>query len=521
MTGRYVPPIDPLGPDTFRGKIVTPPTDRSSYRHLPIVLVNDTHTGFWSEKYNTFSDDFSELLTESKSLIVTDNSAGWADSTAHLRKEHKCFDYHIGRSERSEYIEGLAGDDDLELIYETEWCLGWGTSRKLLTENGIKSGHYRETHPWHYVLDPTNFFGLAHLGLLPDQDSLYRWAKEYRDWCKQRDIAIAPSKGAAGGKILRTLVTEAQCKIPRQTNNAVRPYLCASHIRSFTAPREVIETAVEYDQKGAYHECAKTIHFPDRDNFLAKGDYHDLSEIWWEAGSPEFSDLCFKQNGVLICSVKICDELEYREQYPFSPFMPWTGEPIAIWTNELSLVGRLGLTIVGVIAAWTSPNISKELATHALLSQKELVDAKDVFVKQWLKPMNLAVYGVSASLVRPIRRRTIDGFKKDVPMFERSTNHVAWLGMLQAEVRKRSIMLAMDLDMIGARIVSIYADAVFVETYNLDVDGLVPRYFGSKQHHKLRTRNNVIISNESLKVPGVSLDDPERGHKAREYVNSS
>lgn len=510
---------DPLGPGGGRGRIVTAPSRRSRFQWAPFILVGQNHTTYWREDTDTAGTDFGDLLAIDRAVIVVDNSAAWADGTRALRERHPAFDYNIGRGERTEF---MCTDDDepgFNINYETEWCTAWGLSRKRLIAAGVIQ-HNTGRYPWHLVIDPVNFFGHAHVATLETDDDLYRWACEYRDWCQQRDIRIATSKGGTAAKILRTVVDEPQCKVPITTNAAIRPHLCSSHIRTYTAPREVIDVAIEYDQKGAFHECARTVPLPDRNNFVVKGDFHQRTQVWYEPGDDEWHTLLHREYGLLLCTVEQYTENQYRRQYPLSPWMPWTDEPIALFSNELVLARRCGLHVTGIIAAWTSANRSVDLARHAVIAQAELAATTDPFTLQWLKPMNLSVYGMTASVPHASRGRTLDGDKKDGPFFECQTNHVAWLGMLQAEVRKRSLMLATDLDAAGARIVSVYADAIYVDVGNQDTDTLVPQYFTETVHHKLRVRNNMLASEETLKAPGLALTDPNRVTRANDYLDA-
>jgi hypothetical protein len=278
---------------------------------------------------------------------------------------------------------------------------------------------------------------------------------------------------------------------------------------------------MEFDQKGAYHECARTMALPDRNEFVVKGDFHSRDTVWFEPGDTEFEYLLHREHGLLLVTVEQYSENQYRTKYPLSPYMPWTGDPIALFTNEIVLARRMGLVITGIIAAWTSAVRGKDLARHAVIAQKELKETTDPFTLQWLKPLNLAVYGMTASVPHAVRSRTLDGDRKDGPFFECKTNHVAWLGMLQAEVRKRSVMLAADLSAEGARVVSVYADAVYAEPYNLELDHIIPRYFTTTEHHNLKVRKNMLASDETLKAPGLAKTDPNRATRAREFLDAA
>lgn len=495
--------------------VLKPPTHRSAFIHLPFIFVDDDHTGYWREDINVRGTDFADLFTAPESVIIVESSARWADTTAGLRDRDGAFNFHIARGDPLSVT--LTDDDGMSVIeMETEWCVKWGLSASRLRN----MGRSRKGAGWHQVIDPLNFFENS-LNALAEEDEVVRWAYEYREWCHKRNIRMSASKGGTGSKILRTLVHTPQHKVPAASNRRIRRHLCSSHIRTFTQPQEIVETAVEYDQKSAYHNCALTVPLPDRDDFMTRGDIHKLTHVWYTPEDKEFHKLTHREHGLLLCTVKQWTEPVYRQRFPFSPYMPWTDEPVALFTNELSLAARSGIEITGIIAAWTSPGRSDELAEHALISRSELAATSDRFTLQWLKPLNLAVYGMTAAVPRAHRGRSLDGPHKDGPVFENNTNHVVWLGMLQAEVRKRSIMLTMDLSAAGARIVAIYADAVFVEPFNIDTTYLVPPYFTETSHRKLSAQNNILISDSTIKAPGVALSEPERERIVRERLDAN
>jgi hypothetical protein len=510
-----------------RGKIVKPPGRMSRFQWLSLVVIDQQHKSYWCEDGRE-GTDFADLLTGEPMLIAVDSSQRWADEcTAQLQERYQAFNYVIAKTSRTEYVcaaEDDEEDEGLNIEYEVEHCSRWGLERKRLIAMGMKptTGRY----PWHYILDPANFFGYANLGCLVTtdndaEDSLYTWAAGYREWCRSRDIRIALTKGSAASKVLRTCVQAAQYKVPVQTNARIRRHLCSSHIQTYTGFQEVIEHAVEYDQTGAYHACAQSVRMPDRDDFLARGDFHARQTTWFEPGDDEWNQLMYYELGLLCVRVDTWGEAAYRIRYPYSPWFPFLDRPMYLFTNELSLAKRCGLNITGIVAAWTSSERSSELATHAVVAQAELKAAEGTATMEWLKPLNLAVYGVAASTPHAIRKRTLrEGDLKDSPVFETVTNHVAWLGMLQAEVRKRSIMLAMDLTEAGARVATIYADAVFAEIGNLDIDGIIPRYFRKRHHTNFRARKNVLCTDQTLKMPGTPKADEARIEKADAFLSA-
>lgn len=498
--------VETLEPE--RQRILKPYRSQHRYKHLNIILVNEDHNQYWREDTDTHGTCMSDLLHISRSLIVVDDSASWAKSTNRLLDIRNSFDYDLGV-----FTTTLVDIPECEV--ENEVCFAWGLRPKLRHD---LPGNNRNDN-WHMVFDPSVIVGRSNLGQFSDNNDLLKLAYEYRDWCKSRNIPISLSKGSAAGRVLRGLVRESQVKVPYATNQNCRKALGANLTIANTHGRTELNVT-EFDQRSAQHLVAKDLHLPDRNSFLASGDFNRQETVFFYPGTQEFHDFTTQvERGILLCEVEQWDERAYRTRYKWSPYHPFTGDPLWLSTNELSLVKRCGIRITGIIAAWTSGDRSTELHEHAVTSLEELDHATD-FTKSWLKPINLAVYGTTAARAMPTTRRTLRAVDICRAPSERITNHVCWLAMIQREVRKRSVMFALDLIENEIPIVGIYVDAVYVKVGNHDIGGLVPRYFVEKSKGPYDGKGMVRIFNGRTVFPGILRTDPDRESKAREFIAS-
>jgi hypothetical protein len=157
------------------------------------------------------------------------------------------------------------------------------------------------------------------------------------------------------------------------------------------------------------------------------------------------------------------------------PGGPYT---VFLWTNELDLAVDGGLIIHGITAAWTSVTADPGLPRYGAYAEAEIDQASD-FRRRWLKPTLHATYGLLAAKPRNIaighhrgkgRESTrIIGRGHEVTVREAllrghapPTNNVPMLGVLQAEIRARSMRLANALMSEGVNVLHIHADGLHV-----------------------------------------------------------
>jgi hypothetical protein len=106
---------------------------------------------------------------------------------------------------------------------------------------------------------------------------------------------------------------------------------------------------------------------------------------------------------------------------------------------------------------------------------------------------------------------------------EPSTNNVLQRGMIEAEMRMRSLELALDLERGGHKVLAIYADAVMVESRGVSAFPLMPGYWRPKGTlNLLRFLDEThFTSREMVRLPGVRRDSPARRNVLKSRVRQA
>lgn len=492
-------------PDAVIPKRVKPLSKR--FAHMDFIFLYESD--FFVERTGEIHP-YSEaeiILREPRSIIVTDSSYDLLSPLMEsLGDRYPTLDWRYFTKERT-FTLYHSGDDseDTRVTIEEYVVRRFGISPTLIKKYG-GSGLGKQP-AYHFVLDVPSFFGTSiNTG---DESEIEAAVYHYRDLCRDEDIPLVTGRGEFAKNMLRRCLTAPERKVPRATNDKVRKAMPGNYIRRYMGPTEVVKTAVSYDQRSSHHQCAKDIHFPHRDHFVARGNFHNLTGTWITPGGSAYRTLYWNHHGVLYVEVEQWTESTYRKSYPFSPYRPWTGEPFYVTTNELTLMERCGIRVTGVIAAWTSTVVSRDLRKHAKWAQAMAL-AMSEDDRKWFKPLALSAYGFLAVAPEPLILNSRYSHRR-MAANEPVTNHVACRAMLEAECRKRSVMLAMDLAAAGCRVLGIYADAVFVNTYNVDVTQLVPTYFREAIHTNVHwPKGNTVVTDEAIKAPGIPADAPGR-----------
>lgn len=152
---------------------------------------------------------------------------------------------------------------------------------------------------------------------------------------------------------------------------------------------------------------------------------------------------------------------------------------MGLWTNEVPLCEANGVTIHGIVAAWTANTADPGLPSYGAYAQQTITEASE-FRRRWLKPTLHAVYGLLATRPRRVKIGHLHGrsprgiarigfahefsvAQADLGVMQPLTVNVAMLGVLQSEIRKRSFELARYLSENDVKILHIHADGVHVE----------------------------------------------------------
>jgi hypothetical protein len=271
---------------------------------------------------------------------------------------------------------------------------------------------------------------------------------------------------------------EARGRVPRATNENVRKYLPGVYAELHGDTFKQY-TAISLDQRTAYHVVATEVPAPDPTSLFARGYFNEpeTSPLWAIPGDELF-ERTIRQPGLVFAQVQV----HHARRHQFRP--PAVANPgryrVAIWTNEIDYITSQGVTIEGLTAAWTANLADEGLPRYGEFAQAELARASE-YRKRWLKPTLHALYGLFG--VRPRRLkighlrgegkdRTVArlGFAHEFPVANADlgtvtapTANVATLGVLQSEIRRRSLELARDLSERGMTVLHIHADGVHVE----------------------------------------------------------
>lgn len=314
----------------------------------------------------------------------------------------------------------------------------------------------------HTVWHPSRMFSTPRMAadmIGGTHQDLLRFAVDVRDWCKQENIPLRASLPSIAAALMRDkrFWPNPRGRVPRATNERIRRYLPGVYQERRAPLNETFPTAIALDQSRAYHRVAQQVPLPDTTNLYARGYFNDpdnAPELWAPADS-ELYKRTISQPGIVavIASGRpvrkgewrapVCDGRERRVRY--------------LWTNELDTASLHGLTIEGIVAAWTSDIPDDGIAAYGKWAESQ-IDSADAFRQQWLKPTLHALYGLLGSRPRDlyIGRRygsgtpdiiTVRGYaypvnQTAVPASAPSTTNVAALGMLQAEIRQRTLELA-------------------------------------------------------------------------------
>lgn len=413
---------------------------------------------------------------------------------------------------------------------------GWrgstpGTARDQRSRGkGNRRGH------WHYPVDPCLFSQspLRDLlgGLTPGH--LLDWGKDLREWCHANGLHPSPTAGGLGGQLLRDprWYPEARRKVPRATNARARTVLPGNHYRLYWPVHKPVD-ATYIDMSSSHHVAASLVRFPCANHLYARGDFHTTdtsetpvsrSELWAPAGSLTYNQT-IQSYGLFRLQLNV-PTLKER-QFPL-PILETAGRKrVYVYSNELPLLRDLGVEIEGIQAAWTSYESEDGLNQFARWALTEIATMSPQR-KRWAKVALLAAYGNLAAKARVLEfgyREANGGVTKEYPAGphvlnvkahvgelerEMPTVNVMHRGLIEAQQRVMVLDLARDLTDLGHRVLSIYADAIMVQS-GPALPLLPPPWRIDAHLTRLKFANpTAFTSAERTKLPGISREDHER-----------
>lgn len=500
---------------------------KTGYTHFPLMAV-DLEGGQWvTEQGEVFSlDSLPSCLPGLEPAIVIVPDA--PRLLAHLNSfysENPLWQYRVTPLKR----QVIKANGEL-----SKWKIG----STLVNFFGWTRQHGRQRNRYHYPLDPNLFCRAPVEDFLPDGPNyllrLMWWGVDVRDWCKSQDLKVSPTAGGLAAQLLKDprWWPEKRRKVPRATNERIRPRLPGNYYRLYANEGQEYN-ATYLDQKSAHHTIATSLAFPHPDTLNARG-FFDVPDVpgvtvpegrpWLKAGTAAFQRMTTQAHGLLYAKVSVP---HMRADAITLPWARTAGTRMAwIYTNELDLVRDLGIRIEHITGAWCSFDTDPGVNGYARFALGELEKATSER-KRWMKATLLATYGIMAA--KPSEQefgfyRAEGGEERMYPAgssmiparaFKRGERegvlvNVLYRGMIEAEQRRRSLLLARELRGAGMRILAIYADSVFVEQgpplpllppewrIESHLDAL---YFNSATH---------FTSRQLTKLPGVKRDTIER-----------
>lgn len=419
---------------------------------------------------------------------------------------------------------------------------------------GKVEGAKHRANRYFHCLDPLQFgrTNLSELGRPGEAEivTVYRWASEVRDFCMEQGLKPSTTRGGLAKQLLRDprFYPSPRRKVPKATNDRLREQLPGNHYELKGEPHRLY-AGVYLDQVSSHHTIAADTPLPASDQLYARGYFHSMMDRpWAKPGSRRFAQVT-GELGVLYVKLRVPDrgDLDWRPPWAEPISTPSTAaareryseEDLAlmerkerlawVYTNELRLLPLYGVQILYVIAAWTTPTVDDGIRRYAVWAKDYLREAP-ALTRSWLKPTLLTLYGMLATRPRapiagwwraeggrptmlPIGRELIPTQIKEAGSEgEPSTNHVLQRGMIEAEMRARSLELARELEAGGYNVLCIYADAVMVETTHTTGLPLMADYWRPKGSlNLLRFLDEThFTSREMVRLPGVRRDSPVR-----------
>lgn len=479
---------------------------KAGFRELPLIVVE------LKRKRVTITttgeivplDRFAEWIQndDSEGAIVAVSGAG--ELVARLDRDlsdDESFQWRATIVER----EIVSFTDEAPLIVEEDVFSYFGFRRP----NGHERGR------WFHVLDPLTFFDSDLSGT-----ELRSWAEDVISFCRDNDLPIRPTSAGIAGLLLRDrrFWPELRRKIPTATNERLRDTLPGNYYRANCLVGWPYK-ALYVDQVAAHHAVATELAFPHADYLYGRGFFDDDNDNdpWITPDDPEYPEI-IGSPGVVRAVVSI----PHRRLGPFPHPIEELGSGdhvVKIYTSEIDFLAERGIKIRHLSASWTAPIADPGLNAYARWSLDQL-RAADPARLQWLKPLLLSAYGLLAARPRklqtayrvgsgpevsigatgPIGRLRTARSETQIPI----ANVIA-RGMIEAEVRRRSLQLADQLLHAGKEVLSIYADGIL---FVGDPILLPPGWEIEGRSERLYVLDDVSIiatdESEIVKLPGRS-----------------
>lgn len=436
--------------------------------------------------------------------------------------------FNLVRTEDPEIKVGVTGDSRI-MSFGLPWR-GEGKRNRLL----------------HQVWNPGRMFSTpkrAAETVGHSHGDLLKFATDVREWCKEQNLPLKASLPGLGSSLLRDkrFWPDDRGRVPRATNERVRRHLPGVYQERRARLLAPYSSAVALDQERAYHRAAQQVPTPNPTNLYARGYFDDpesAPELWAPRNSELYRRVTAQPGLVAVVASSrprrkgewrppVCEGRERGVRY--------------VWTNELPHAERHGLQVEGIVAAWTSEDADPGLPKYGAWAEEQIKSSSE-YRKAWLKPTLHSLYGLLAARPRDIfiarshgngdpEIYTVRGYAYNVkqtvlPNTTSPTVNVPMLGVLQAEIRARTLALA---DGYGEAVLHVHADGMHLDAVQLE---FVPAGWTAEPITNLRFLDDVSWTSDQRDVlPGRTGDQRHairrrrvyrgRGHNPPTYISAS
>lgn len=358
--------------------------------------------------------------------------------------------------------------------------------------------------------------------------------------CESRGVTFRNSRGGLASQLLRASPFwngKERRPAPKFINDFSRKQLPGNH---YSVSDKVTATSMEHcyyiDQNNSHHQIASEVHIPHPNWIRARGFFNQgvlgQNHRYWTKSIPT------GHNGLFLCRIQINTiPLRLKHLYPKWVTDRKPGEHmIWLWSPEFRLLENDHLvSLVYVACGFSSTRHDMAITEYADFATTALTNKTD---KPYIKQVLLAAYGVLAfnpSHYKSYRYWTgtveSKGSEVKIPIIGeakevciklpdtvqiKATNVIA-RGIIEAETRTRSILLARELTAQGFHIPQIYADGLLVESDRLPI--LPPNWRVSHSLTHVRIpRKNAIVSDQLVKMPGMTQQEKAMRYTAWQPV---
>lgn len=468
-------------------------------------------------------------------IVVTDcgtDLLGYLNSRRELA-DNDFWQWKISLREHSAWRPEAKSKSQRVFTRECVDLFGFASKRGDRRRAGGRSRYYQ-------VLDPAHFSDAAGrmiAGGYEGLEALLRFGQDVREFCNEQGLRMASTAAGIAAQLLRDprFWPKWRRKMPAADNARARAQLPGNHYQLLVDELAAPADAHKMDMSSAHHTMAALGSFPASDTMRCHGNFRhppDAGAAYELDGLGERRGLgreILEQHGMF------CVALNVRRAAitPFS--LPAVRAPGRHWRyvfstelpELLELERRRLVRIERIEAAWVGPEVDEGLSEYAWWSVDQLRRASS-YRRKWLKPALLAAYGLLAAKPRCHRNAwcwanadqdiVIHTRYGDLFGVERATKrpresptvNVIWRGLIESALRSTVLQRARELEQLGHRVVSIYADAIFTRGGEGPPPAPPPwRYEGVRHNLKFYGECHYA-SQEEVRLPGIKRAELDR-----------